>query len=94
MILGESAGAVGTESGGGIVAVEQGVVDSGDEAVEGAFADARLWGVDVGSVAEVVLFQRLVGEVVGADGTVGRGACLFGVASQGVNLMDAEFFVV
>ena len=42
----------------------------------------------------VVLLQGLVGEVVGADGAVGGGAVLLGVASQGIYLVDAEFFLI
>ena len=76
--------------GSGVVAVEQGVVHTGDERIECAFADARLRGVDIGTITQVVLLQRLVREVVGTDAAMGRCARLLGVTSQSVNLMDAQ----
>ena len=94
VILRETAGLVSTEGGSGVVAVEQGVVHTGDERIECAFADARLRGVDIGTITQVVLLQRLVREVVGTDAAMGRCARLLGVTSQSVNLMDAQFLLI
>ena len=87
MVLGEAAGVIGTESGSGIVTVEECVVHSCDDTVERRFADACLRCVDIGTVPQVVLFQRLVGEVVCADVTVGGGGVLFRVTSQSINMV-------
>ena len=89
MVFGETARVVGTEGGRHIIAVQQGVVHAGNQRVQTGFRDARLRGIGAGAIAQVILFQRFVGEMVGAQVTVGGFRSLSRKACQCVQIVDA-----
>ena len=70
MVSGKTTAIVSTEGSGGVIAIQQGIVHSGNDAVECGFADTSLWRVDLGAITQVILLQTLVGEVVCANTAV------------------------
>ena len=88
MIFGETARVVGTEGGRHVIAAEQGVVHAGNQRVQAGFRYARLRGIGAGAVAQVILFQCLVGEMVGAQVAVGGFRSLSRIACQCVHVVD------
>ena len=89
VIFGETARVVGAEGGRHVIAVQQGVVHAGNQRVQTGFRDARLRGIGAGAVAQVILFQRFVGEMVGAQVAVGGFRSLSRKACQCVQIVDA-----